>query len=518
MMQATSVEELKLLEQEIELREQALLLKENLPHLYGQKLYRWQRKFRQNRRRYGVLTASNQSGKSAINIKTAIWWATDKEMWPALWKTTPVQFWYLYPDGGTATVEFETKWIREFLPKEALKDHPIYGWKSKKDERGNIDYIRFNSGVTIYFKTYSQNVNNLQAGSVHAIFADEEVPFDLMSELQMRVEAYDGYMRFVFTATRGQEEWRKIVEERGKEEMWKESEVDILKQQVTAYDCCFYEDGTPSTIWSIEKIENAKKLLHSEAQIARRIYGRFVKDEGLLYHGFVRKQHIIEYKDIDFNKGQVYAGVDYGSGGETGHPASICLVWVSKDHTHGVVFDIWVGEKGISTTAGSIIEKYKAMLKEHKIHKDKVIVHYDWASADLKTIANSSGFNFMSADKNHASGERIVNTILKDGMLHIMENGDWDTLAKQLETLTPEDVAPGRKKNAWDDAVDALRYAVTKIPWVYTNLKDKKPEIPVSNNPRKRHEPKPVQEETFEDEINEWASYYEFQDYDDFDF
>lgn len=509
--------DIKLLEQEIALREEALKLKDGLPHLYGQKLYRWQRQFRQNTRRYGVLTASNQSGKSAINIKTAIWWATDKEMWPKLWKTTtPVQFWYLYPDGGTATTEFETKWVKEFLPKEDLKDHPIYGWKLKKDERGNVDYVRFNTGVTIYFKTYSQNVNNLQAGSVHAIFADEEVPFDLMSELQMRVEAYDGYMRFVFTATRGQEEWRKIVEERGKEEMWKESEVDVLKQQITAYDCCYYEDGTPSTIWSVEKIERTKKLLHNEAQIQRRIYGKFIKDDGLLYSSFVKSRHVIPYKHIDFTKGLVFAGIDYGSGGETGHPASICLVWVTPDYTYGTIFDIWLGEKGISTTAGSIILKFKAMLETYGLRKENVIVHYDWSCADLKTIGTDAGIFMQSADKKHSTGERILNTLFDNDMLQIMENGSYEDLSNQLGTLTPEDVTAGNKKYAVDDAVDATRYAVTKIPWSYTNLRDKKPFIPVSKNNRSRHEPKKIEENSFNDEISEWAEYFEFQSWDEF--
>lgn len=508
-----TAEQIKIIEQEISLREEALRLQKNLPHLYGQKLYRWQRVFRQNRRRYGVLVASNQSGKSAINIKTAIWWATDPEQWPKLWKNTPVQFWYLYPDGGTATVEFETKWKIEFLPKEELKDHPVYGWKAKYDA-GDIDYIRFNSGVTIYFKTYSQNVNNLQAGSVHAIFADEEVPFHLMSELQLRVEAHDGYMRFVFTATRGQEEWRKIVEERGKDEMWRESEIDILKQQITAYDCCYYEDGTPSIIWSVEKIERLKKLLNTDAQIKRRIYGKFIKDDGLLYSSFIRAKHIIPYKDIDFKQGQVYAGLDYGSGGDTGHPASICMVWINKAHTYGCVFDIWLGEKGIPTTAGTIISKFKSMIASYHLKKEQVITYYDWSCADLKTIGTDAGIYMQSADKKHTTGERILNTIFENMMFQIMENGSWEDLAKQLENLTPEDVATGNKKHAWDDAVDACRYSVTKIPWVYTDLRDKKPTIPTSTNLRIRHEAKTKQEHTFEDEINDWAEYFEFQEYD----
>jgi hypothetical protein len=493
------------IEQEIALREEALKLKEGLPHLYGMKYYRWQRKFLISKRKYNTLVASNQSGKSSVNIIKAITWATDKELWKKLWKKTPTQFWYLYPDYATATSEVENKWIVEFLPKAELKDHPVYGW-TKKMRNGDVDYIRFNSGVTIYFKSYAQDVHSLQAGSAYAIFADEEVPWEIIPELQMRISATDGYMHFVFTATRGQEEWRRIIEETGKLEMWKSSEVDILKQQITAYDCLYYEDGSPSTVWTVEKIEQTKRFLFTEAQIQRRIYGKFVKDDGLKYPCFVRADHVIPYVDIKLTEGYVYAGVDYGSG--TNHQSSIALVWTSKDHTHGVLFDIWVGEKGVATTAGDVVRKYKDMTKKIKVTQ----VFYDWATADLKTIANSSGLYFEKADKSHATGERILNTIFKNNMFKILENGEYEVLAKQLESLTLEE----KKNHAWDDAVDATRYAVTRIPWVYTDLKDKPLALPVSKSNRTRHEDKPKKETfNYEDEINEWAEYFEFSSSDD---
>lgn len=505
---------IKLIEEEIALREQALKLKEGLPHLYGMKYYRWQRKFLVSKTKYSTLVANNQSGKSSINIIKAITWATEKSMWPRLWGKTPTQFWYLYPDGGTATSEFENKWKVEFLPKEELKDHPDYGWKAKY-RNGDIDYIRFNTGVTIYFKTYGQNVHNLQAGSCFAIFADEEVPWELIPELQMRVSATDGYMHFVFTATRGQEEWRRIVEERGKLEMWKETEVDILKQQVTAYDCLYYEDGTPSTVWTVDKIEEAKKFLHTEAQIQRRIYGRFVKDEGLKYPCFNRQNNTTEYKEIDLKKGHLYAALDYGSG--TNHQSAIALLWVNQEFTYGTIFDSWVGEKGIPTDAGMVVRKYMDMVKKYGLKYEQVQAYYDWSCRDLKTIGQSLGLYLEPADKNHATGERILNTLFKNQQLDIMEAGDWETCAKQIEGLTIDE----NKKYAWDDGADVVRYACTRVPWTYTNLQDKKPTVPtISNSHRTRHEPKQQIEESisFEDEIEEWNEYQDFGAYDEFGF
>lgn len=504
-----SPDQIKLLEKEIALREEALKLKENLPHLYGMKYYRWQRKFLISKRKYNTLVANNQSGKSSINIIKCITWATETSLWPRLWKKTPTQFWYLYPDGGTATAEFENKWVKEFLPQGEMKNHPVYGWKAKY-RNGDIDYLRFNTGITIYFKTYGQDVHSLQAGSCFAIFCDEELPWPLMSELQMRVSATDGYMHFVFTATRGQEEWRLIVEERGKMEMWKESEVDILKLQVSAYDCLYYEDGTPSTVWSVEKIEEAKKFLHSDAQIQRRIYGKFVKDEGLKYPSFNRQNNTCEPKSIDLNTGHLFAALDYGSG--TNHQSSVGLLWVNKECTYGVVFDIWVGAKGIPTDAGMVVRKYMDMVKSHGLKYSQVLAFYDWSCRDLKTIGNSLGLYLEAADKSHATGERILNTLFKNCQLDLMQVGDWEIAAKQIESLTLDE----NKKYAWDDAADVVRYLVTKVPWNYVNLQDKKPSIPTSKNPRRRHAPVKPQEETYEDEINEWAEYFEFQDYDSF--
>lgn len=461
-------------------------------------MYPWQRRFYDAKNKYVTLVASNQSGKSAIQIRKCINWATNKALWTELWDKAPIQFWYLYPDGSTATREVMEKWIREFLPTGAMKDHPVYGWEMRK-RQGDVDFIRFNSGVTVYFKTYSQNVHYLQAGSCHAIFCDEEIPWEIIPELQMRVVAFNGYMNFAFTATRGQDEWRRVVEERGKDEIWKEGETDILKLQVTAYECLTYEDGSPSTVWSHEKIEETKKFLATESQIKRRLYGRFIKDEGLKYPSFNREKHLIEAANIDLAMGSVYAGVDYGSG--TNHQSAICFVWVSEDHTYGVIFDIWVGEKGIPTDAGTVIKKYKEMVAHHGCQVTRVF--YDWACADLKTIANSTGLFFEPADKSHATGERILNTLFESNMLKLMKEGSYEALAHQLESLTLDEV----KRFALDDAADAARYSLTKIPWNYVDLNDKPTPIPITQKKNTRHEHliKPdTTEESIEDDINFW--------------
>ena len=193
------------------LKEQKILLIQNLPHRYAWKWYTWARTFFESRNKQNFLCAANQISKSSTQIRKCIDWATNVELWSELWDRPPTLFWYLYPDRKVATAEFELKWEKEFLPRGEFKEHERYGWR-KVYERGAIDYIEFNTGVRVYFKSYGQDVQNLQTGTVYAIFCDEELPEDLYGELDARLNASGGYFHMVFTATLGQDFWRRCME------------------------------------------------------------------------------------------------------------------------------------------------------------------------------------------------------------------------------------------------------------------------------------------------------------------
>ena len=90
-------------------------LRDDLPHLYGQKFYPWSREFFESRNRMNLLCAANQIGKSSIAIRKNIEWACNKKLWPSLWDSTPKQFWYFYPSDEVATIEVEKKWVPEFF-------------------------------------------------------------------------------------------------------------------------------------------------------------------------------------------------------------------------------------------------------------------------------------------------------------------------------------------------------------------------------------------------------------------
>lgn len=439
----------------IQALEEKVKLQKGLPHLYGWKLYDWADEFIKSNNRYNFIVAGNQLGKSSTQIRKCIKWATEPEGW-GRWPTPPNQFWYFYPTMGLCDAEVEEKWIKEFLPRGEFKNHPQYGWELIKKQR--LPYcLKFNTGITVYFKSYEMDPMALQASSLHAMFCDEELPEYLFSELNMRMSSasVQGHFHMVFTATIGQSIWRDTMEGTGDQEMFK----GAFKKCVSLYDCLTYKDGTKSP-WTKRIIKNIEASCKSEAEIQKRVYGKFVVDDDLTYPGFVRSRHIKPSHPLP-KEWMVFAGVDIGSGGLKGHPAAIVFVGVSPDFKQGRVFLGWRGD-GIETTSGDVLQRFQLL----KARMKPVAQYYDWHNKDFFTIASRIGEPFQQAEKGHEIGEHIVNTLFKNDMLMVYDTDELRKLIQELENLrksTP-------KNKAKDDFIDALRYAVAKIPWDFTDM------------------------------------------------
>lgn len=442
----------------IAIKERQVRLREGLPFLYGWKWYRWARDFFESTNKLNFLCAANQISKSSTQIRKCIDWATDQRKWPRLWPARrPVQFWYLYPTSNQANIEFLTKWV-EFLPKGGFKDDPVYGWQMEK-KQGNVYAIHFNSGVHLFFKTYAQDEQALQTGTCDAIFCDEELPVDLYDELIFRISASDGYFHMVFTATLGQEFWRLVMEPGDKED---EKLPEAFKQVVSMYDCQLYEDGSESH-WTDEKIQQVKNRCKTANEVLKRVYGKFILDDnGRKYESFDIKRHMKKPHPLPENW-MTYAGIDIGGGGKT-HPGAIVFLKVSPDFRQGRVFLGWRGDECGNTTAGDIYNQCEAMKKENALNP--VMQCYDWASKDFKTISDRAGGGYIAADKDHERGEQVLNVLFKNDMLFIYETPALNKLAQELVGLRKET----SKNKAKDDFADALRYAVTRIPWDWSAI------------------------------------------------
>jgi phage terminase large subunit-like protein len=490
--------ELQLKKEKLELLELQLRLQKGLPHLYLHKLFSWQREFIESKNRMNLITSANQSGKSTGQIIKVIKWATEKDLWKALWPgQTPDQFWYLYPDVATATIEFHKKW-KKYLPKGVYKDDPVYGW-TEEISRRSIFAIHFNSGVSVYFKTYGQREINIQSSTLYAVFTDEELPEEIYDELQARIFRTGGYFNMVFTATTGQEIWRCTMEEKGSKEKFP----NAFKRQISMYNCMFYEDGTPSDVTE-DMINAAKNAMRSEAEIQRRIYGRFVLDSGRIYESFDPKENIVKPYDIPENW-FIYAGIDIGGGGPKNHPSAIALVAVRPDFKKAACFMIWRGDEVI-TTAKDVVEKYISLTKG----LDITACYYDWHCKDFETVAISMEVPVYPAEKSHDIGEGLLNVLFKNKMLDIFDTPETYKLTNELIGLKFETV----KHKAVDDLCDALRYACAKITFDFSDV-DKKVAITVRELTELEQRKRGVLVEVntragLEEEFAEWNDMYEF--------
>jgi phage terminase large subunit-like protein len=435
---------------ELQLLKKKLALKEGLPHLYGLPWYDWAWDFFNSTNRYNFLCAANQIGKSSSQIRKCIHWATDPTLWPTLWRRRPLQFWYLYPNQKTATIEVHKKWVEEFLPKGIYKDHPQYGWKLEIKNK-EVFALHFNTGVSVYFKAYSQDVHDLQAGSCHAVFCDEELPSSLFPELNMRMAATFGYFHMVFTATRGEEFWRQTIEVKGKGERFPLA----FKRQVSMYDCLRYRDGSASH-WTKEEVQRLEANCGTKAEVQRRIHGRFIKSEGLKYPSFDRDRNVKPAPGPIPSDWLVYAGIDSGGGGDS-HPSAIAFVAVRPDFRKARIFRGWKGDENQDTTASDTLMKYLDL-------KEKMFVtqaRFDWADKDLGVIAGRMGITLQPAEKSHEKGEQMLNVLFKNGILDIDDTEELQPLVQEFLTLDTDTA----KQKAKDDYIDSVRYCVATIAW-----------------------------------------------------
>ena len=431
-------------------------LKADLPHLYGFPFYQWSREFFNSRNRMSLLCAANQISKSSTAIRKTIEWACNKKLWPELWDTVPRTFWYFYPSDATKNLEFSSKWVPEFLPRGAMKNHDCYGWDVEYTS-GIIEAVHFKSGVSVYFRTYGQKIVNLQSSTVHYIVADEEMPEEYVDELLARLRAVRGYFSQVFTATRGLQLWYRAMECIGTED---EAFKTAYKRTVSMYECSTYEDGTPSR-WTRERIAEAESQCTSKKEVLKRIHGRFVKDEGLRYEPFDTDRNIQEAVAVPHDW-SYYAAVDIGSGGKGRSAGAIVFLAVNPTNTRARVVRTWRGDHE-ETTAADILARYRLLRGELRVTR----AGYDYASREFGLIAARSGEGFVRADKGKDAGEATLNTLFKSGALTI-DGGVYHNQRLITEIMS---VPSGTKNRAYqDDLTDALRYAAAMVPWDFASI------------------------------------------------
>lgn len=432
-----------------------------LPHLFGWKFYPWARKVWDSTNPEIFLCSANQVGKSTIAVRKNIRLATDPSLWPKFWPELepgriPNLFWYLMPTMPVIQTEFETKWEPLFLPRGEFKTHPQFGWSPEYD-KGYIQKIHFNTGVQIQFKSYSMKIKDLQGATVYHTTADEEMPVEFLPEIKARSNASSGKFMMVCTPTQGQLYWKQTFEPSTKAE---EKHPEALKIQVSLYDSQFFDDGTPSH-WTNKKIESAKANCPTDAEIQRRIFGKFQRAAGLRLESFDHVRNMSDAHPIP-KSWVYYGGVDIGSGGQSGHPCAMVILACSPDFKQGRIIRAWRGD-GVPTAASDVLDRYRA-LRGNLSMMSQV---YDWASKDFFTYASRLGESFVPAEKAKDAGFGLFNTLLKNGMLKF-QRGDPE-IEKLVQEVCSLPVEYDPRKTA-NDLVDATRYTIMAVPWNFEDI------------------------------------------------
>ena len=440
-------------------------IRNDLPHVYGFKMYQWMREMYESTNRINLLCAGNQQGKSSCFIRKNIEWAGNQKIWSKIWpplasgvKNTPKIFWYFYPSLEVATIEFTKKWVPESMPRGAMKNHETYGWDADF-LGGEINAVHFRSGVSIYFKSYGQKQMNLQTSTVHMVTGDEEMPPDMVDELLSRLAATQGIFNQAFTATSGYELWYRAMECRGTSE---EAFKTAFKKTVSLYDSQVYEDGTPG-VWTLERIKEREAQCTSKNEVLKRVMGRFVKDEGRKYYAFEPTAHVTAGGKIP-GDWKIFAGVDIGSGGQSAARSrgAITFIAANPEFTKGRVVKFWRGDHQ-ETTATDILNKYREMKQGLAMTN----ACYDYNSREFGLVAARSGEPFVPADKARNAGDQILNTLFSAGALTLDE--ELPELAKLTTELMTVPVGTKNRKYI-DDGVDSARYCAILIPWDFAKI------------------------------------------------
>ena len=459
------------------------------PHLFKHKFYSWSRKIFESENKHIFFTAGNQLGKSTVMIMKNIDWATDNAKKPKRWpraysnRNEANVFWYFYPTKDLVRDEVDLKW-KPFLITNGARSNSPYFCELVKSP-GSYSRINFiNANTSIIFKTYEQSRDSLQASSVYHITLDEEPKLgeghkNIMGEIFARLSATDGYLMAGFTATHAQEYFYRIMEVRDEKDkagnvVKKRGELfpDALKDQISAYDCMYYEDGSPGA-WPRSRIRAAEIRYENEPgqdhEVQKRIHGRFTKGVGLVYNSFNDDTNVTKNLKIG-GDWQIFSGVDIGSGGDQS-AAAITFLAMAPDGTQGKIIAGWKGPRNIETDSGRIWEEYKRLRSEiyQKYKRTPYSEFYDSASKDFAIVAARHGGYFIKANKKLDDGIELINTLFRTKTLFVCDIPELDDLRTEMKTYIH-----GSKAKRSNDFCDSMRYAVASIAnrWKIPTLED----------------------------------------------
>lgn len=243
------------------------------------------------------LFGGNRSGKSEEGAEYVI-----RKM-----LAKPRQRWWAVAETEEVSINIQQRKIWELLPKDMIKyGHydEINGFRNGK--------LTLKNGSSLRFKTYKQGRESFQADDLDGIWNDEEPPYDLYREENMRLVDRDGEMIFTMTSLKGITELMQELYE----------EHDVVKSQY----CPDVDEDLPRIaqkngvyffmLWGTENPHINQARLAEEMKVMTvqekksRVYGIPTNLSGRIYPMFNKKVHIIPNALIPKRRVTIYHVLD----------------------------------------------------------------------------------------------------------------------------------------------------------------------------------------------------------------
>ena len=217
------------------------------------------------------LIASNQSGKTSAGVREMAWILNDNHPWwtrPEKWGVGPL---FMIIAGQNRTNIEEEIWKRKLKPLLIDKED----WKERKSGGIVVSVCNERNGNTILFLVHGQGTEEtraaLQGYRAHYILFDEmPKEFSTFTEIQMRADAYDGYILVAFTPLLKNLAMKNAVEN---------AQAPYSKKYVwTVWDNPM--NCTPEKKLQIEQ----RAASWSESERRTRLYGEWSSDDLSVFH------------------------------------------------------------------------------------------------------------------------------------------------------------------------------------------------------------------------------------------
>lgn len=202
-----------------------------------------------------------------------------------------------------------------------------------------------------------------------------------------------------------------------------------------------------NTFLSERYIDNIKNSTPTGMFYDRDIKGLWVSAEGIVYKDFRKEKHYIKSKDLkDINFVKYFAGVDWGYE----HPGAIVVL--GKDDKG----DIYLLEE--HSKQHEEIEYWVNVAKEIKGRYGNISFYCDTARPEYIKRFKKENIKAKNGDKAVLAGIGEVARLIKLEKLKIVE--DKVDLFKKEIFMYAWNKTTGEPIKAWDDVLDAVRYAI----------------------------------------------------------